>query len=115
MITVFILENDDIIEPNDWCRPLNITSMSGMSDSYSFKSMYSGSPENNVEWVRVKCVVGEGWIGKTVKEYNVMCKKYRCPMEFIRGNIPKAHQLNMKGYNDMSKRSKTVKEDEWDG
>lgn len=50
MKTVQILESSDTIFPTDWCRPLCITSMSG--DFYSFKSQYSGVPENNAMWVR---------------------------------------------------------------
>ena len=107
MKQVFILEDDDILEPNDWCRPLNITSMSGgMSDSYSFRNMYAGTPENNVEWVRVKCVLGECWIGQPLKEYNKATKKYGGRMEFVRGDIPRSHQLSMTGYTDLSKTSR---------
>jgi hypothetical protein len=37
MINVQILEANDIVDPEDWCRPLSIVSMSGgHSDYYSF-------------------------------------------------------------------------------
>lgn len=95
MITVQILEDEDTIEPTDWCRPLSIISMGGgTSDYYSFKSEYSGTPENNAKWVQAKHVLGTCWFGKTVSEYNTTGPRY----EFLRGDILKSHQLNMKGY-----------------
>jgi hypothetical protein len=60
----------------------------GHSDFYSFESMYSGQPENNVLWVNAGQIFGECWIGKKVKDINKIGTKY----EFVRGNIPKAHQ-----------------------
>ena len=69
MIQVQILEADDAVEPEDWCRPLSIVSMSdGQSDYQSFKSQYTGAPENNVKWIKVKYILGKGWHGQTVKE-----------------------------------------------
>ncbi len=100
MIAVQILEPHDFVYEDDWCRPLSLCTMSGgHSDDYSFKSMYSGTPENNVEWVRVGAVLGEGWIGCTVKEINKRMMRY----EFIRGDIPKSHCLDMSDYTDLSK------------
>jgi hypothetical protein len=108
MITVNILEKDDIIQADDWCRPLAIVSMGGgHSDHYSFKSCYSGTPENNAEWVQVKHVLGKCWIGGTVKAY------YRAVghrMEFLRGTPPKKHQLDMSDYNSLA----NLREPEYD-
>jgi hypothetical protein len=100
MLTVQLLENEDTIKPNDWCRPLFLITMSGgMSDSMSFKSCYGGIPENNVEWCKVKHVFGKPWFGSTVAEVkNMMQEEY----EFIRGDIPKSHALNMKGYTKLN-------------
>lgn len=100
MITVMILEAEDFVHPEDWCRPLELCTMSGgMSDSMSFRSCYVGSPENHVEWVKVKAVFGENWYGSKVKEFTEMLYLY----EFLRGNPPRSHQLDMKGYTDLSK------------
>ncbi len=99
MINVCILEKDDVIRPTDWCRPLAITSMSGgMSDSYSFKNCYSGKPENNVEWCLAGITFGECWFRKptTLKElWKIMDSRY----EFVRGEVPTSHQINLKEYN----------------
>jgi hypothetical protein len=97
MKTVQILELDDCVKPNDWCRPLRLESMSGgLSDSYSFKSMYTGKPENNVKWLRVKEIFGPCWFGKQSKEL----MKY-LPYEFVRGEPPTAHCFNnLTIYND---------------
>lgn len=102
MITVKILEDDDVIYAEDWCRPLQIVSMSGgSSDHYSFKSQYTGCPENNVEWVKVKDVIGSCWFGKTVLQFHKDLEKFNSRYEFVRGDVPKSHQLNMKGYNSL--------------
>ena len=95
MVTVQILESFDKVDPEDWCRPLSITSMSGgMSDSYSFKSCYTGSPKNNVKWVKVKYIFGKCWHGCMVKDFLKGMQAY----EFIRGDIPKSHRENLAGY-----------------
>lgn len=99
MITVQLLEKDDVVEPEDWCRPLAITSMSGgHSDYYSFQSAYSGAPENNLKWVKVKYILGRGWHGKTVAEIDKGLGEWM-KYEFIRGDVPKRQLLNLKDYN----------------
>jgi hypothetical protein len=99
MITVQMLEKTDIVEPEDWCRPLSITSMSGgHSDYYSFRSQYSGAPENNVKWVKVKYILGKPWHGKTVLDIDAGLGQY-VKYEFIRGDIPKRQQLDLRDYN----------------
>jgi hypothetical protein len=100
-----MLEPTDTILPTDWCRPLALVTMSGgQSDYYSFKNTYGGSPENNVEWVRVDAILGKCWFGATVEKFQ---RKMKSRYEFVRGNIPKSHRLVMKGY---SNHAKTIKE-----
>lgn len=112
MITVNILEAADTIMPTDWCRPLSITSMSGgHSDYYSFKNQYSGCPENNAQWVQVKCVIGKPWLGKTVGEFNKAMHSCGPKYEFLRGDLPRGHKLNMSGYTDLSKLSRHSEDD----
>lgn len=99
MITVQILEAMDTVEPEDWCRPLSIVSMSGgHSDHYSFQSQYTGAPENNVKWVRVKYILGRPWHGKTVADIDYGLGKF-VKYEFVRGDIPKRQQLDLRDYN----------------
>lgn len=93
MITVNILEDTDTILATDWCRPLLLVTMSGgHSDYYSFENMYSGQPENNVLWVNTNQIIGSGWVGGTVAEYNTAMEEFGKQLEFIRGNIPSSHQ-----------------------
>jgi len=101
MKTVQILEYDDLVDPEDWCRPLSIVSMSGgHSDYYSFSNTYSGAPENNVKWVKVKFILGKPWHGKSVREYNTTMKDFLgSGYEFIRGEIPNSHKLSLTDYN----------------
>ena len=99
MINIQLLEQDDIVEPENWCRPLSITSMSGgHSDYYSFQSQYTGAPENNVKWVKVKYILGRGWHGKTVAEIDAKLGKF-VKYEYVRGNIPTRSKLSLSGYN----------------
>lgn len=99
MISIQLLEQDDEVHPEDWCRPLSIVSMSGgHSDYYSFKSAYTGAPENNVKWVKVKYILGHGWHSSTVKEIDATLGKW-IKYEFVRGDIPKRSQLDLRDYN----------------
>lgn len=99
MKTIQLLETEDRVEPNDWCRPLDIVSMSGgMSDHYSFESQYTGAPENNVKWVRVKYILGKCWHGCTVKEIDRELGEF-VKYEFVRGDLPRRSVLNLTNYN----------------
>lgn len=114
MITVQILEADDVINPEDWCRPLSLTTMNGgHSDYYSFESCYTGAPENNVKWVKVKYILGGVWLTKTVAEIDKALGQY-VKYEFIRGDIPKRQQLNLKDYNVTDHTKVYYQEDEVD-
>jgi hypothetical protein len=98
MKTVLMLEDNDIVEPEDWCRPLSITSMNGgHSDHYSFKSEYTGAPENNVEWVKVKYILGKHWHNKTVSDIDSGLGKF-VKYEYVRGDIPQRQQLDLRDY-----------------
>lgn len=98
MITIQLLEADDAVDPEDWCRPLSLRSMSGgHSDGYSFRCQYSGKPENNVEWVQVKYILGNPWYGRTVKQIDLALGKY-VKYEFVRGDMPERSQLDLTGY-----------------
>lgn len=89
MININILEKDDVLEADDWCRPLQLAAMSGgHSDDYSFKSMYTGRPENNVKWCKVKHIF-PAWVGKTVKQ--TLSRPIIGQYEFVRGKIPTQH------------------------
>ena len=99
MITLQLLEAEDPVHPEDWCRPLSLSTMSGgHSDYYSFKSQYSGAPENNVKWVKVKYILGKGWHGCSVKAIDYALGEY-VKYEFVRGEIPMRSRLNLKDYN----------------
>lgn len=103
MITVQILEPDDILEPSDWCRPLQIIMVNGaICAADNFRNAFSGSPENNVEWVRVRTIIGKKWLNRPVGDFHDAMKRLNMRYEFVRGNIPKSHRLNMAGYTDIS-------------
>jgi len=95
MIQIQLLEEDDIINPTDFCRPLSLQ-YSEFSNSIFTKATYSGSPINNMKWCRVQFILGKCWHGKKIKEYN--SKDSIRKLEFVRGQIPDSHLLDMDGY-----------------
>ena len=98
VISIQLLEENDTVSPEDWCRPLSITSMNGgHSDYYSFESEYGGGPINNAKWVKVKYILGKPWHGCTVKQIDRVLGKYT-KYEFVRGNIPQRSRLTLSGY-----------------
>jgi hypothetical protein len=98
MKTLQLLEADDCVHPEDWCRPLSIVSMSGgHSDHYSFENQYTGAPENNVKWVKVKYILGKPWHGKTVKEIDKGLGEF-VKYEYVRGDLPRRSILNLSDY-----------------
>lgn len=90
MKTINILEKNDVIQKGDWCRPLYLCTMSGgMSDDYSFKSMYSGAPENNTKWCRVERIM-PFWIGDTIQKFEDATEQWQI-YEYVRGDLPEEH------------------------
>ena len=112
MITLHLLEADDVVQPEDWCRPLSIISMSGgHSDYYSFSSQYTGAPENNVKWVKVKYILGKPWHGRTVAEIDKGLGQY-VKYEFVRGDMPQRSKLSLTDYNITDHTKVYYREDE---
>ena len=97
MLSLQMLEADDRIQPWDWCRPLHLHTMSPQGDGYSFRSCYGGGPENNLKWCLVQDVLGPVWRGAKVRDITRVTH-----MEFVRGNIPKQHRLNMKSFHSLA-------------
>ena len=98
MIQVQLLEADDRVDPEDWCRPLSLMTMNGgHSDYYSFESCFTGAPENNVKWVKVKYILGKPWHGQTVKAIDKALGEY-VKYEYVRGDIPSRSKLSLSGY-----------------
>lgn len=91
-IEVLILEGQDAVRGDDWCRPLRLRT-TGWGDEVMPKSM-AGTPSNNVKWVRVMDVLGPFWQGRTVSMINSKVVE----MEFARGEVPLEHRLDMSDY-----------------
>lgn len=89
MITVQILERFDVIEANDFARPLNLM-YEGQSDYLMTNSTYGGTPINRLGWMRAKFVC-PFWVGKTVGEF-LECFDAFNSFEFVRGDVPIQHQ-----------------------
>ena len=69
----------------------------GQSDYYSFSNQYTGAPENNVKWVKVKYILGRLWHGCTVEAIDRHLGEY-VKYEFVRGDIPQRSKLSLKDY-----------------
>lgn len=93
MIHILLLEPDDMIELSDWCRPLQIATISPYSDTIVFENMFSGKPINNSKWIEVHRVFGEVWFGASVADVNSKLEDEQ--YEFVRGNIPHSHRLSL--------------------
>jgi hypothetical protein len=91
MITIQLLEDNDIIQATDWCRPMVIQTISNWSDTISFTNTYSGDPENNVKWLTAEQCC-PAWVGKRLKDFNDGMERLGVWHEFIRGNLPVKHQ-----------------------
>jgi len=92
MKQVYILEDNDILQENDWCRQLGIA-REGQSDIVSDWGTYGGQPINRMKWIPVSIILPY-WVGKTVGEYNNGLDKliyYHPKFEFLRGELPKHH------------------------
>ena len=106
MITVQILEPNDILQGDDWCRPVYLTE--NLVEKIEVKCTYSGTAINNLKWVRVKAVIGKVWLGRPLLHFSTAYSKvtpneHKVHYEFIRGTIPLEHQLEMDGkYADLS-------------
>ncbi len=86
MYNLIYLEGDDIVNENDWCRPMHIVYQAG---GYSENSEYSGWPLNNLKWARVNETVGKCWFNRSVYDFQkILARNY----EFIRGEIPEKNK-----------------------
>lgn len=95
MITVQILENEDVIKKGDFVRQLQLH-YEGQSDYLATVSTYGGRRINRLGWIPVTEYC-PAWIGKTVEELSLATTKGNADLkryaiyEFIRGEVPKRH------------------------
>ena len=87
MISVNILEPNDQVESTDWCRPL-------MIDASNQVCTIDGHPKNNPKWAPVALVIPKHLHGQSL--ITIRCAGL--PYEFIRGNPPDHHKLDMRLY-----------------
>jgi hypothetical protein len=96
MRTIKILDKDDVITVETFCRPLGVTYESSHSSAVLERATYSGMPINHMKWVPVRYVLGSCWIGKTVEEFSTDYDYSE--YEYAIGDIPAAHILDMYKY-----------------
>ena len=91
MRTIKMLEEDDLIHSEFWCRPMNFlpSAAAGCEVFPNTTSCYGGRPMNNTRWIKVRDVLGPFWFGRSVSEFNAGSKMQ---YEFVSGEIPEGHQ-----------------------
>lgn len=89
MISIQLLEEDDIIAFGQWCRPL-VFLPAEFGDEYQTTATYSGKPINNFKWIPVEQAIGLCWFGKRLGELN---SKLDHPFAVAVGEIPESHIL----------------------
>lgn len=95
MRQIFLLDDEDVLQCDDWCRPLAFESYDGgRSDFYAFESTYSRSPINNAKWVQVDQVF-PAWVGKTLGQTRQAFDKLESGFryEVVRGELPSTHTM----------------------
>lgn len=93
MKTIQILDPEDAVQKQDFCRPLHIDARGNSCDS-------DGYPTNFVKWAPVSVMIPEYFhylsVGSLREEgYN---------FEFARGDIPAQHKLDMRLYPTVCKK-----------
>ena len=91
MIQLQLLELTDIIQADDWVRPLKLI-YDGQSDYLQTSSTYGGCRINRLGWIKASEYIPY-WVGKTLKQYYNKKWSYPPPqLEIVRGQIPFHHQ-----------------------
>jgi hypothetical protein len=99
MISVQILEDDDVILADDLVRQLSLT-YTGQSDYLATTATYGGGPINRLGWIRAD-VVCPFWVGKAVGKFRKAMlgrDRHACEIsnyEFVRGPVPKSHMEDL--------------------
>ncbi len=97
MKQIMLLDNTDIVLPTDWCRPLSLTlSKFGALSEPDLSSKHLGTPINNTKWVQAAKIFDPAWfeMESTVQSFSISLN-----YEFVRGDIPESHQLDIARYN----------------
>lgn len=89
MITIQMLEDQDVIQADDLVRQLSLM-YEGQSDYLMTTSTYGGGAINRLKWIPAKynCPF---WVGKTVGTFNEKMERFGSGYEFIRGAVPSDH------------------------
>jgi hypothetical protein len=97
MTPVLILGQEDEVLSGDFCRPLNI-------DATGSSCNAEGYPKNFVKWVKVSLVIPTYFCGLKVKSLWEEGYKF----EFVRGELPDAHKLDMRLYPTKAPKKETT-------
>lgn len=93
-ITIQLLGKEDFLQPTDWIRPLTpILNGFGEDSPINSFNAYGGTPVNHFKWVIASDVIGEVWMGKSLRELEERFEHLGgFNYEVVRGSIPKEHQ-----------------------
>lgn len=93
-ISVLILGPDDVLQADDWVRPLVPTCGEFMGNEPPINSFstYGGTPQNHLRWVAAQDVIGKCWMGKALRDINKAWDKTGgFNYEVVRGPVPMNH------------------------
>lgn len=95
MRTIQLLEDEDLIHPEDWIRPLGI-----FGEDFQIMSAYSGAPLDHFLWAPVWLELGEIWWGHTYGHYEQdVGEMTGRQIEAIRGCLPQSNRLDLSCHN----------------
>lgn len=92
MKSMQMLEPDDLLQAEDWVRPLVYHPATAQGEIVVNSISAYGLPINHPKWIRARVSFGSCWFGKKLKELDPN-REY----EFLRGDIPQSHRLDLKG------------------
>lgn len=88
-----LLGPEDLLQPDDWVRPLVPAVGSSFGDDPGINSFspFAGLPQNHFKWVRAKDALGTCWMGKPLRVIDREFGAGDSAYEAVRGELPKTH------------------------
>ncbi len=94
MRTLQLLEDEDIIYPCDFIRPLTrYADVDPYSDAWHDTNSYGGGPMDHLRWSWVWLTLGEHWWGEPWGDF-LTKRSHPFQYEAVRGPLPKEHILS---------------------
>lgn len=86
MIIIYLLDENDVIYPDDYIRPLNrIAEFDQYASEWCYKNPYTGKICDSLKWTKVSDILGDKWFkkGKKGKKWKSYFKGSKIKYEVI--------------------------------